>query len=219
MQISHKGENFNARAFLDQGSEKTFISKSLQQRLMLPTEAKSFQIRGIGGHIVGNSNSLCTLTLYSKKYNRYVDIQAIVVPKISRMLPSFSISKSEISHNGLEELELADPQFQVSSQVHLLIGSNFIPNILLNGVKNVCNSLIAQSTIFGWVISGPIKVPSASSFSIQTTEVQDDSLTDQLKLFWSIEEVPNNSPLSEEDALCESLFERTTYRIQKAVML
>ncbi|GBP95433.1 hypothetical protein EVAR_68848_1 [Eumeta japonica] len=212
VQLRHQGEDFNARAFIDQGSEKTFISKNLQQQLMLPTESKTFQIHGIGGQIVAQSNAVCHLTLYSKSHSRYIEVQAIVVPKITRMLPSCVISKSDIPLTELKTLQLADPDFYKPGHVDLLIGSNILPQILLDGVRTVSLSLMAQFTIFGWIISGPIQNISTASFSIGVTEVNSDALNDQLKKFWEQEEVPTQRPVSEEDKYCEALFQRTTFR-------
>lgn len=211
VQIKHQGEDFNARAFFDQGSEKTFISKQLQQQLMLKTETKFFQIHGIGGEVIGNSNSICKLTLYSKRHNRYVHIEAIVVPKVTRVLPNFTLTKSPISSADFNDLELADPNFHLPSHVDLLIGSNVLPQILLEGVKCIAHSLMAQSTIFGWVISGPITVTSVSSFSISTSELPVDPLCEQLRMFWEQEEVSGQRPFSKDDEFCEELYLKTTY--------
>lgn len=210
--IEIQGEMFKARAFLDQGSEKTFISKKLQHRLMLPTKSKSFQIRGIGGNVVGNSNALCELTLFSPKFNIRISIEAIVVPKITRLMPSFSISPTTFPFDDIKDFDLADPDFHSPAHVDMLLGSNVIPNILLDGVKNVCSSLLAQSTIFGWIISGPLSTVTTSTFSIETTETPLDSIGAQLQRFWEQEEIYFKRPLSKEDEFCESLYTKTTTR-------
>ncbi|XP_075170155.1 uncharacterized protein LOC142242472, partial [Haematobia irritans] len=212
VKISHLGETFSARAFIDQGSEKTFVSRRLQQKLRLPTESKNFQIRGMGGSIIGNSNSVCTMKLYSETHNRTIEVNAIVVPKITRLLPNFSFPSSQFSFDGIKDIDLADPLFYKPGQVDLLIGSNAIPKIMLCGVKTVCNSLIAQATIFGWIISGPVKTQTVSSFSLQASETTEDPISTQLRLFWEQEEVPSRPSITKEDEYCESLYERTTTR-------
>ncbi|XP_075162717.1 uncharacterized protein LOC142235346 [Haematobia irritans] len=212
--IRHRGDTFKARAFLDQGSEKTFISRSLQQRLSLPTESKNFEIRGVGGQVVANSNHICTLSLFSQSHDITIDTQAIVVPKITRLLPNFFVPKEKINVSDVQELDLADPQFHRPGHVDLLLGSNILPQILLHGVKNICDSLLAQATIFGWVISGPINTQFVSSFSIQVTDVTEDPISKQLRLFWEQEEVPEEKTLSPSDEFCESLYTKTTVRNQ-----
>ncbi|XP_059217400.1 uncharacterized protein LOC131994647 [Stomoxys calcitrans] len=210
--ISHNGDTFKARAFLDQGSEKSFISRNLQQSLSLPTERRHFQILGMGGQVIANSNSSCKVPLFSETHDKLIDIHAIVVPKITRLLPSFFLPDPGVSLDGLDGLELADPNFRTPGHVDLLLGSNVIPNILLEGVKKVCESLVAQATIFGWVISGPVTIQTVTSFSIQANEISGDPVGQQLRMFWEQEEVPETRHVSLEDEYCESLYERTTVR-------
>ncbi|XP_075159825.1 uncharacterized protein LOC142232979 [Haematobia irritans] len=209
--IRHRGDLFKARAFLDQGSEKTFISRSLQQKLMLPIGKKRFEIRGLGGQIVANSNSMCSVSLFSDICHKLVNLKAIVVPKIARLLPGFFIPKPAIS-TDFDDLDLADPDFHSPGHVDLLLGSDVIPDLLLEGVKHVCGSLIAQSTIFGWIISGPIPVREVTSLSIQTTEISNDMLSQQLRTFWEQEEFPQETFPTPDEEYCETLFSTTTFR-------
>ncbi|XP_075167412.1 uncharacterized protein LOC142239506 [Haematobia irritans] len=210
--ITHNGDIFSARAFLDQGSEKTFISRRLQQRLSLPTEPKSFEIRGMSGNVVAHSNSLCHLTLYSPNHDCTLVVQAIVVPKITRLLPNFVVSKSDYDLSEISNLNLADPNFYSPGPVDLLIGSNVIPKLLLDGVKKLSNSLLAQATIFGWIISGPLETRKSSTFSIGATETSEDPLLKQLRLFWEQEEIATQKTISDDDEYCESFFTQTTTR-------
>ncbi|XP_059223054.1 uncharacterized protein LOC131996886 [Stomoxys calcitrans] len=212
VQIKHNGDLLKARAFLDQGSERSFVSKTLQQRLKLVVENKNFQIHGMGGEIVANSNSICSLTLYSEKHEIEVNLGAIVVPRITRLLPNFEIAKSQTNFSGIEGLELADPDFYTPGNVDLLLGSDVMPSLLINGLRKISESLLAQATIFGWIISGPIQCQSVSAFSIGISEMDDEAISTQLRRFWEQEEIPNKIPFSKEDEFCESLYLKTTYR-------
>lgn len=79
--------------------------------------------------------------------NRIIDINGIVVPKITLLLQNFFVPETTL-FDDLHQFELADPFFHSPRQVDLLLGSNVIPSILLEAVKDVCNFLIAQATIF-----------------------------------------------------------------------
>lgn len=114
--------------------------------------------------------------------NRIIDITGIVFPKITLLLQNFFVPKSTLC-DDLHQLYLADPYFHSPGHVDLLLGSNVVPSILLDGVKDVCNFLIAQATIFGWVISGPIDIQICSLFSIQTIEISKDPTSHHLKQF------------------------------------
>ncbi|XP_017486254.1 PREDICTED: uncharacterized protein LOC108374748 [Rhagoletis zephyria] len=94
----------------------------------------------------------------------------------------------------------------------MVIGSDLIPQILLPGLKpNVGGSLIAQNSIFGWILSGPL-TERVSTFSTQIVENPGDSLNDLLRRFWEQEEVPAESIPTDDDAFCEELYQRTTFR-------
>ncbi|XP_073820588.1 uncharacterized protein [Musca autumnalis] len=113
---------------------------------------------------------------------------------------------------NLEGYDLADPNFHSPSHVDLLLGSNVIPSLLLDGVRKIGSSLVIQATIFGWVISGSVPTQTVSSFSIETSEDHDASLSQQLRKFWEQEEIPEKRLLSASDEYCESLFKKTTVR-------
>ncbi|XP_017473604.1 PREDICTED: uncharacterized protein LOC108364443 [Rhagoletis zephyria] len=82
----------------------------------------------------------------------------------------------------------------------MVVGSDILPKILIPGLKtNVGGSLIAQNSIFGWILSGPV-AEQISTFSTQVVEGSEDSLGDLLKRFW------------DDDEFCEELYKNTTYR-------
>lgn len=94
----------------------------------------------------------------------------------------------------------------------MVIGSDLTPRILVQGLQQGINgSLIAQNTIFGWILSGPIQ-ERISTFTTQVTEPQDESLNSLLKKFWEQEEVAVTQPQSREEEFCEDLYQRTTTR-------
>ncbi|XP_075150553.1 uncharacterized protein LOC142224657 [Haematobia irritans] len=183
------------------------------QKLLLPTKPKPFQIHGIGGNVVANSNYLCTLSLFSAAHGRTISVDAIV-PKITRLLPNFVVPRTDICSVDLINLDLADPDFHTPGSIDVLLGSDVMPTILLNGVKNVCKSLIALATIFGWVISGPVEGHSVSSFSILTTELSGDPISQQLKMFWEQEEIPEKRSINSDGGYVVRLPFKEGYQCQ-----
>ncbi|XP_017472796.1 PREDICTED: uncharacterized protein LOC108363817 [Rhagoletis zephyria] len=94
----------------------------------------------------------------------------------------------------------------------MVIGSDITPQILVQGLHhNVCGTLMAQNTIFGWILSGPI-AEKISTFSTCVTESQNDSLNSLLRKCWEQEEVSTGKTLSEDDKRCEKLYRSTTIR-------
>ncbi|XP_004521667.1 uncharacterized protein LOC101453495 [Ceratitis capitata] len=94
----------------------------------------------------------------------------------------------------------------------MVVGSDILPKILVPGLKNdIGGSLIAQNTIFGWILSGPV-AQSITSLSTQVIETMVDPLGDLLKKFWEQEEVSGAQTQTDEDTICEDLYRNTTYR-------
>ncbi|XP_036346960.1 uncharacterized protein LOC118756296, partial [Rhagoletis pomonella] len=209
--IEHLGEFYTLRALIDQGSQKTFISEKIQNRLKLPTNRENFSITGMGGKIVENATRVCHITLVAKRNNIRINTKAIILHKLTSFLPTFQMKKPDLSE--LRDLDLADPYFFKPSQIDLVIGSDLIPEILLPGVKHkILGSLLAQNTIFGWYLSGPLKITEFSTFHTYVMEDTSENLNSQLKRFWELEEVSETHPPSAADEFCEKLYQDTTYR-------
>ena len=211
IQIECRGELFTLRALIDQGAQKTFISQKVQNQLSLPVESYQNQIIGMGGKILENSTKICSLTITSKKSNFRLDTKAIILTKLTSFLPSAPLKLKDCSKIKL--LDLADPHFNIPSQIEMVIGSDILPFILKPGIKhNVSGNLLAQETVFGWFISGPVDEDPISLFTTEVVENTDSTISSLLKRFWEIEEVPVTRVSSQEDNFCEKLYTDTTYR-------
>ncbi|XP_004527236.1 uncharacterized protein LOC101458690 [Ceratitis capitata] len=94
----------------------------------------------------------------------------------------------------------------------MVVGSDILPKIQVPDLKNdIGGSLIAQNTIFGWILCGPVARP-ITSFSIQLIETMADLLGNLLKKFWEQEEVPEAQTQTDEDTICEDRYRNATYR-------
>ncbi|XP_075150700.1 uncharacterized protein LOC142224800 [Haematobia irritans] len=209
--IEHNGELFTIRALIDPGSQRTFISKRIQTRLQLPTTKSNFEISGIGGQRQ-TSDKQCQLSIVSKKHEIRFSVSAIVLPQVTKRLPAVSF---EIPNNSeLENLELADPYFNKSSQIDLVLGNDSERFINIEGIKkNICGETSAYNTIFGWVLSGPMRTETIHSFSVNVHEFEESSINEMLRKFWEQEEVPTSHLVSAADAFCEEYYRKTTTRL------
>lgn len=151
--IEHGGEQFQLRALLDQGSQKTFISSAVQKRLKLPTEHSQFELFHIGGCNLKHTKNVCKLKITTRKSKRSINTKAVMLNQLTELLPTSPISRECIKQFNTQEL--ADPSFSNPSPIDLVIGSDILPQILLDGAQTFKNNIMAQNTIFGWVLSGP----------------------------------------------------------------
>ena len=81
------------------------------------------------------------------------ELNAIVLPSLTKCLPLQSISKGNWPH--LESLSLADPNFNISKPIDILFGVDAYHEILKPGlILGPKGTPAAQDTIFGWVLFG-----------------------------------------------------------------
>lgn len=85
------------------------------------------------------------------------------------------------------------------------------PTILRSGVKTeVCGSLIAQETVFGWILTDPLQLDTTPA--ITTIMSNFCALEKQISRFWEVEDLPRKKFLTPSDQSCEDLYIRTTRR-------
>ncbi|XP_075162826.1 uncharacterized protein LOC142235455 [Haematobia irritans] len=210
VQIDIRGELFTARALIDPGSQRTFVTEKLMKLLRIPSKIAQFEIYGIGGKNQ-TANKECEICLYSYRYDLRFSVNAIVLPKVTQHLPAMSFTIPN-SHR-LEDIDLADPNFNKSAQIDLVLGNDSERFINMEGVrKNVCGNTSAYNTVFGWVLSGPMKSEQIHSFTTNVAPNDAPSLEKVLRKFWEIEEIPCSRPLSEDERYCEELYASTTTR-------
>lgn len=85
------------------------------------------------------------------------------------------------------------------------------PTILRSGVKTeVCGSLIAQETVFGWILTDPLQLDTTPA--ITTIMSNFCALEKQISRFWEVEDLPRKKFLTPSDQSCEDWYIRTTRR-------
>uniref|UniRef100_A0A2H1X027 SFRICE_036894 n=1 Tax=Spodoptera frugiperda TaxID=7108 RepID=A0A2H1X027_SPOFR len=209
-----------ARALLDSGSQRCFVTESLCKKLHLPTIQSTLNISGIGNSVMCSEQS-CDLVIRSRFNDFSRRLNCSVLPKITFCLPN-----SRLDFNSFQipqNVKLADPDYYVPSEIDILIGADVFWDLLQVGLIRLPTGPYLQNTRLGWVISGTVLGNKAYSTNNQTSNNNiiycslSTSLEGQLKRFWELEEVDsgksgNNNTYTEDDRLCEDLFTSTTIR-------
>ncbi|XP_054746732.1 uncharacterized protein LOC129251360 [Anastrepha obliqua] len=152
--IFHNNVNFTARALIDSGSECSFITERLKRRINLPSKRLHAQVSGVNNSISAQVRQACSLQLRSS-IDPYVKINtiALVLPQLTGNLPTCLVSA--MTRQAFPDLTLADKRFFVNEPVDLVLGGDIYPQIILSGLKkNVLSTLLAQETVFGWILTG-----------------------------------------------------------------
>ncbi|CAH0714376.1 unnamed protein product, partial [Brenthis ino] len=208
--VKSKNGTIPLRALIDQGSHISFITQAAVQLLGIKRQAVKGHFAGLGGEINVVSKSKTDLVLHSlHNPDCSVQVTAFVLDKITGFLPPQRVSVA--SWPILKDIKLADPNFHSPNKIDLLLGSDVYGNILMEGIRKCSSgSLLAQATIFGWILTGTNRLQSHAA-NIVSMHVQSD---DFLKSFWEIENEPklNQKIMSEEEKRCEEIYAATTTR-------
>lgn len=204
-----------ARALLDSGSQHCFITDKLCKRLNLPLIQSTIRISGVG-KTVTNSNQLCEIKFRSRSCDYKTQVRCLILPCITSILPTEHIDLNTLCLPSNITVSLADPTFNVPSDIDVLIGADKFWE-LLDGerIRLSCGPYL-QSSKLGWLISGSIgeiRVKNEVQCNFNQT-LDSDSLDIRMRKFWELEEVPKIivKPLTTDELKCEEIFRTTTVR-------
>lgn len=208
------GNRRDIRILVDIGSQNHFITSRCVRTLgiNITPDSKNTLVHGIGESsqsIKGTSN----ITLFSPYDETFkLDLQALVIDKISGNLPECQIDTSALDY--LKNIQLSDTEWYMPGKIDLLLGAeDFIKCVLKNDrIIGPSGCPDAIETVFGYVISGSAFTanhqPRTSSNFFITTENVDNLLNK----FWEIEEVPVRKHLSVDEKACEQIYVQKTTR-------
>ncbi|XP_077270667.1 uncharacterized protein LOC143901909 [Temnothorax americanus] len=137
-----------------------------------------------------------------------------VTNRVTDSVSAFSMKKS--AFNLPRNIELADPNFNVSSDIDILVGAEVFWTLLCVGqIKASLNHPTLQKTRFGWIMGGRMgtRVSQNQKAIVLHTTISNDELHNQLQRFWRIEDIPNNpNNYTSEEQDCEKYFLETVTR-------
>lgn len=212
--FNSNGYKQTIRVLLDQGSQASFITEASVQFLGLKRKPINGWVSGLGdGRMrIKYMVSICVESRYTP--NNVFNINAYVLHSLTSLLPATELSIPEWTK--IENLPLADPKFATPGKIDMLLGAEVYGQILLDGIiRQSKGSLIAQNTIFGWILSGRatrgLEEPPRAGVTSMHVQVKDDDL---LKKFWEMENEPNTlqKEMTKSEKFCEEFFHATTRR-------
>ncbi|XP_063980945.1 uncharacterized protein LOC135164483 [Diachasmimorpha longicaudata] len=210
------GSHHMVRLLIDQGSEVTFITDQMVQLLRLRRSSSHLRVFGIGGLESGLTRGAVKVKLQSRFNDQHqIEITAHILAKFTSTLPSIHCAKEEANH--LQHLQLADNNYLKPGPIDIIIGADHYGQIIGHEViKSPDNQLVAQQTIFGWIVSGTVCCTDCKPKSALTAvrESPTEQLLDLLKKFWVQEELSSSKEilLNQDDQECELHFRNTHSR-------
>ncbi|XP_059054458.1 uncharacterized protein LOC131848558 [Achroia grisella] len=202
-----------ARGLLDAGSQSSFITAHLKEKIGLISKGSdTLCISGINNSRMPITDS-CEITVQSCFNPFKAHLKCLVVPKITGVLPNALINTSKL--NLPQNIQLADPNFFLPSDIDLLLGAEIFFEIMSsNQIKLGPNMPILQDTQLGWVVAGPLYTNNLQKYKKTHCNFTRE-ISDQLSKFWNLEEVPSiKTVMSPDDEVCERHFITTTKRLK-----
>ncbi|UYV77378.1 hypothetical protein LAZ67_15000787 [Cordylochernes scorpioides] len=206
--VGPRGVGVTVRALLDQGFQSSFVHRDLLHHLTIPVHKVNAQIFGINdtrGEHVKQMVSCSVASLTESGWT--IPIRGLVVERMTGILPSRDLRIPVPS--SWKTLPLADPQFETSGRVDVILGTDVYGNLLLPEVKyDEKTQLCAQNTRLGWIVSGKLpgegEVGPHRVYNIRVN--YEENLDNVLRRFWEVEEVPFRHAKSDADEFCEELY-------------
>lgn len=202
--MDYAGDFIQLRAFIDPGSQVSFITTKAIQRLRLKAVSTNAKVFGIGNTFSGTSTKRVTLSIQSNMDSTFkLESEFLTIPQITGSLPQVSYMDSKWSH--IRNLQLADPNYNKNSPVDILLGAEVYGLIVLPGLrKGQIHEPIAQNTAIGWILLGGSSSQEATTNLSLHTCIDIDS---RLRSFWEYEEPQTpTKPFEPENLLSEAHF-------------
>lgn len=179
--LDSQGVKIKCRALLDSGSQSNFITTDLFNKLNIHAKHIDMAITGINSANVHISRQV-QATIQSLHNSFKVQTSFLVLDKITGSIPSVSFNISAV--HIPENITLADPDFNKSDQVDILLGAGIFFDLLCIGqIKTNKNQPILQKSRLGWIISGPLNnfanQNQISCLSLSQTNTNIDSLLEK----------------------------------------
>ncbi|MFK7051074.1 hypothetical protein V3Q77_14440, partial [Flavobacterium davisii] len=202
------GYYIEARALCDTGAQGCLITTDLVVNyLNLTISPSCAPVRGIGNIplvVSRGSISLCFKPLYNSFPE--VSTSAIVIDVIAGTHPEFEFPNSVFFPNS--DFSLADPTYNKPGPIDILLGADVFGALLLQDKIFNFNGLTALSTIFGYIVCGPV----AADYGELEPPMTGVSLSRLIEKFWKVEETPQPMIANPLDNECEIFFKSTTSR-------
>ncbi|GFU06632.1 hypothetical protein NPIL_458061, partial [Nephila pilipes] len=154
---------------LDSGSDATYISESLINKLRIKRTNACINIKGLG--CSESAVTCCSACLnIAPKYGsdkKYLQIDAFILNKLMSNLTTKQMDEKDL--NYLYSTKFADLKFSIPKKIDL---ANYFFSCLLPGqiIKSV-NDRIAQNTIFGCVVSNKMKITGNATHKFNSFQI------------------------------------------------
>ena len=214
--VKAENESTRARILFHTGSQRSFVTKKLSDKLRLkPIKKEILEVTTFGSkQSKRHEYNVILFTLLGKE--ACIDITVLESPTICPPIAAKATYTLE-DYPELSGLDLADG-YQKSSTQHLdidiLVGNDYYAHLMIGEmIKCQKNDVIAMKSKFGWILSGPLSHNSdndvgAVCHRIDTNNSNEDDLEKLLPRFWELNAIGINDDHPDEENRVHIAFQR-----------
>lgn len=203
------GAKIQARVILDSGSQSNFITERFAKLLNIQRNNVNIPVEGLNQMETKIKHSL-TARIQSKTTEFSDNLEFLIIPEICDTLPLQYVDRRQIDIPN--NIKLADPEFHKPEKIDALLGAEIFYDLLLIGqVKLAKHPALWQKTKLGWVLAGKLGA-GAGPLNKTKNYLTLDPLHRQMTRFWEIEEMPEQTFLSDEESAVEKHFKDNVQR-------
>ncbi|UYV72999.1 hypothetical protein LAZ67_10001432 [Cordylochernes scorpioides] len=181
-------------------------------KLNLEPSRTRVELAGIGGQILDRPNGVINLNFTSHfNMSRIFKTNALVVDKVTSYMPYLKFEEHQFDH--LQGLQLADPQYQYTAPIDILLGADIAFSLIKGAIKYGHEGQPkAIKTLLGWLLFGEIKTFQKKSRNYQKLHTFNCTLNNWEPIFSLWEEELKTKPDPFEDDFNEIHFKTTHER-------
>lgn len=189
----------------------------LAKRLNITQHSIDINVSGVG---LGTLAVTKTAEIqFKSRFNAFQSqIECLIGRTITQNLPLATIPPSNIVIP--ENIKIADLNFNIPSEIELLIGADtFWQLICVGQIRVAKNAPLFQKTYLGWILAGRVTIENSKSSDKYCNLSIMKELNENLTRFWAIEGEPEKPHQSIKGQECEALFLSTTRRNEQGRLI
>ncbi|XP_036337479.1 uncharacterized protein LOC118747503 [Rhagoletis pomonella] len=203
-----KGNFVECRILIDSASELSYVTEKFIQHLGISRTPSRIVICGISSVKADTTRGCSMLSLKSQVSQHILTAKVHILKQITTPLPRDNLQT--VDKRFISNLILADPAFDRSSPIDVLLGADYAWDALtMEKIHDSQGKTIAISSIFGWIITSAESVNERQSVSSLIAVIDIDR---SLRSFWEIEEVYPDANNDASSIIAEETFRKTHSR-------
>lgn len=199
------------RVLLDTGAQPMLISYTLFKRLKCATSNATRRVLGLGStpFTIKRKIDVIVRPWFDSSYYQFEE--ALVLPHQNSWSPILPSRELDVNSNAVAfRNTLADPEYHLPKEVHIIVGCGFVANILDRKIGHDKRGTALFSSHFGNVVMGEYCEGNDDENCVTATSIVDNEMAEKLngmiEQLWKMDVIGNDTKRTEEQEMVEQHF-------------